>query len=381
MSLKSSNRGFHIRMSKLVPETIACGWYPIGVSSDFPSREKPVAVSLWGRKLAVYRDSQAKLVAVSSVCPHAGASLLIGDVEGSNLICPYHRWTFEAGVCTMVPAQPDGKVPVHALLENYPVHEDAGSGLVWVYVGTTLADDNKPPAAPFFADKQFRCVAGQTLWQVPLPLVAENLMDVAHVHATHAFGDPRYGSVAPYEVVRGVWGGSAKVEYKLSETGALFMPGDRATKNGLTPIEVTMFFPGAILVRFQSGQYQLAVFTALTPETDSTTRLRYFFFRNYFNKGPEPYLKVVDLLASLNIGRILKEDQRVVETIETDGQLPRLVLRSDAFPAFYRELWRKNGLNDVESGSCLAASGMQPLPSLMRDRNPAYGRFCVRSFR
>lgn len=368
-------------MFKLDSETIVSGWYPIGVSSDFPSREKPVAVSLWGRKLAVYRDSQGKLVAVSSVCPHGGASLLMGKVQGSTLICPYHRWTFEAGVCTMVPAQPDGKVPVHALLENYPVHEDANSGLVWLYVGTSLADDCKPPAASFFADKQFRCVSGQTLWHVPLPLVAENLMDVAHVHATHAFGDRSYSRVAPYEVVRGAWGGSAQVEYKLSETGALFMPGDRATKNGLTPIEVTMFFPGAILVRFQSGQYQLAVFTALTPETDNSARLRYFFFRNYFNKGPEPYLKVVDALASLNIGRILREDQRVVETIEVEGQLPRIVLRSDAFPAFYRELWRKNVLAGVEPGSCVAASGKQPLPSLMRDRNPAYGSFCLRSFR
>ncbi|MBI5172756.1 MAG: Rieske 2Fe-2S domain-containing protein [Candidatus Obscuribacter sp.] len=367
-------------MSKLGSETIVSGWYPIGVSSDFPSREKPVAVSLWGRKLAVYRDSQGKLVAVSSVCPHGGASLLIGDVEGSNLICPYHRWTFEAGVCTMVPAQPDGKVPVNALLENYPVHEDANSGLVWVYVGTTLADDNKPPAAPFFADKQFRCVAGQTLWQVPLPLVAENLMDVAHVHATHAFGDRLYSRVEPYDVVRGAWGGSAQVEYKLSETGALFMPGDRATRAGLTPIEVTMFFPGAILVRFQSGQYQLAVFTALTPETDSTTRLRYFFFRNYFNKGPEPYLKVVDFLATLNIARILKEDQRVVETIETEGQLPRIVLRSDAFPAFYRELWRKNGLAEAELGYSVTASGKQPLPSPMRGQIRTYERFCRRSF-
>ncbi len=368
-------------MSKLVPETIVRGWYPIGVSSDFPSREKPVAVNLWGRKLAVYRDSQENLVAVSSVCPHVGASLLLGEVQGNALICPYHRWGFEAGVCTSVPAQPDQRVPTHALLENYPIHEDASSSLVWLYVGTSFADDCKPPAVPFFADKRFRCVVGQSLWQAPLPLVAENLMDVAHVHATHAFGDCSYSRVEPYEVVRGAWGGSARVEYKLSETGALFMPGDRVTRAGLTPIEVTMFFPSAILVRFQSGQYELAVFTVLTPETNSTTRLRYFFFRNYFNKGPELYLKLVDLFASLNIFHILKEDQRVVETIELEGQLPRITLRSDAFPAFYRELWRKNGLAEVEPGTCMAASGKQPLPSLMRGRNPAYERFCVRSFR
>jgi nitrite reductase/ring-hydroxylating ferredoxin subunit len=42
-----------------------------------------------------------RLYALSNICPHQGAALARGPVEGTILYCPLHRWgfTLATGVC------------------------------------------------------------------------------------------------------------------------------------------------------------------------------------------------------------------------------------------------------------------------------------------
>lgn len=41
--------------------------------------------------------------AIDNRCPHAGASLADGDLEGTTVHCPLHGWTFDVvtGVCAV----------------------------------------------------------------------------------------------------------------------------------------------------------------------------------------------------------------------------------------------------------------------------------------
>ena len=46
--------------------------------------------------IAVFRD-RGQYFAIDDVCPHMGASLAGGHVEGGTVTCPWHAWRFRLG--------------------------------------------------------------------------------------------------------------------------------------------------------------------------------------------------------------------------------------------------------------------------------------------
>ncbi|MEM9589068.1 MAG: nitrite reductase small subunit NirD [Planctomycetota bacterium] len=64
----------------------------VGKVSDF---EEGVgkAVAVDGRMVAVFRQSDG-WYAIDDLCPHMGASLAEGYVEGDTVTCPWHAWRF-----------------------------------------------------------------------------------------------------------------------------------------------------------------------------------------------------------------------------------------------------------------------------------------------
>ncbi|MBL8896761.1 MAG: Rieske (2Fe-2S) protein [Planctomycetes bacterium] len=59
------------------------------------SQENARAVVSWqGKKVAVVRHG-GSLYAFEDTCPHQGASLAEGHVEGGYVHCPWHGWRFE----------------------------------------------------------------------------------------------------------------------------------------------------------------------------------------------------------------------------------------------------------------------------------------------
>jgi nitrite reductase (NADH) small subunit len=50
-------------------------------------------VSVNGKLIALFRDS-AGFHAIDDTCPHMGASLAGGFVEGGIVTCPWHAWRF-----------------------------------------------------------------------------------------------------------------------------------------------------------------------------------------------------------------------------------------------------------------------------------------------
>ena len=51
------------------------------------------AVPVDGRMVAVFRQG-AQWYAIDDLCPHMGASLAEGYVEGTTVTCPWHAWRF-----------------------------------------------------------------------------------------------------------------------------------------------------------------------------------------------------------------------------------------------------------------------------------------------
>ncbi len=48
---------------------------------------------------------EGKVYVLSNSCPHNGAALAEGKVDGGEVICPWHNWRFslEDGICSTLP--------------------------------------------------------------------------------------------------------------------------------------------------------------------------------------------------------------------------------------------------------------------------------------
>lgn len=60
--------------------------------SDVPADEGKTVLAR-GKLIAVFRDGE-RLFALDDACPHMGASLAGGHVEGGVVTCPWHAWRF-----------------------------------------------------------------------------------------------------------------------------------------------------------------------------------------------------------------------------------------------------------------------------------------------
>ena len=54
-------------------------------------------------QIALFRNGDS-VTAIDNECPHAGASLALGDTDGAIVACPFHGWEFSCttGECLSV---------------------------------------------------------------------------------------------------------------------------------------------------------------------------------------------------------------------------------------------------------------------------------------
>jgi nitrite reductase/ring-hydroxylating ferredoxin subunit len=81
----------------------------VGTLSQIPDDEG-LRVTVEGHNIALFRRDR-RVYAVGDSCPHMGASLSEGFIDGKCVVCPWHGWIFdlETGVS---PFDDDARVPV-----------------------------------------------------------------------------------------------------------------------------------------------------------------------------------------------------------------------------------------------------------------------------
>jgi nitrite reductase/ring-hydroxylating ferredoxin subunit len=85
------------------PHPTALRWVAVGRPETL--RFAPGAVvCVEGQELAIFRLEDG-YCALANSCPHAGASLAEGYVEGAEVACPWHGWRFDlrTGACRTIP--------------------------------------------------------------------------------------------------------------------------------------------------------------------------------------------------------------------------------------------------------------------------------------
>jgi len=176
--------------TKVGPGT-ACGdllrryWHPIGYSSEV-AKDSTHKVRLLGEDLVLARTESGSLLLVQERCPHRGASLLYGFVEGETIRCPYHGWLYNReGQCLERPFESEkANRSRRKIIDSYSTHEVGG--LIFAYMGP----EEEKPAFPNW-DILVR-QDGVRHFEVQDDLacnwfqVQENAVDVTHTFYTHS---------------------------------------------------------------------------------------------------------------------------------------------------------------------------------------------------
>ncbi|HEX4924622.1 MAG TPA: aromatic ring-hydroxylating dioxygenase subunit alpha [Bdellovibrionales bacterium] len=162
------------------PQVLIEGWYWAFRSSEL-KRKKTRAHNFLGKELVFYRGEDGRVVAMDAYCPHMGAHLAEGRVEGNELRCLFHYWKFSAnGACTEIPCQPQHDfVPK---VKTYPVEEKYG--MVWLWTGET--PKHPVPYVPELKDDPCDAILGNQFEKNCHPsVVMINAIDAQHFNSVH----------------------------------------------------------------------------------------------------------------------------------------------------------------------------------------------------
>jgi len=79
-------------------------------------------VSLCEKSIAIF-NLEGRFFAINNICPHRGASLASGAIDGRKVICPWHGWEFDI---------PTGHMWTGEGVESYPVKIEEDQ--IWIEV-------------------------------------------------------------------------------------------------------------------------------------------------------------------------------------------------------------------------------------------------------
>ncbi len=169
---------------------IPLGWYCIGYGDELAPREVQ-SLRYFARDLVVYRTMDGAITLAEAHCPHLGAHLGGGHIEGDGLRCPFHHWKFGAGgACIDVPyASHSGAIRERAHLDVLPVEEH--DGFIWAW----HHPHGRPPSFPVKTFEEIE--SGEWTdyqkreWTVATHVqeTGENAVDSAHFLAVHGVPD------------------------------------------------------------------------------------------------------------------------------------------------------------------------------------------------
>jgi phenylpropionate dioxygenase-like ring-hydroxylating dioxygenase large terminal subunit len=172
-------------------------WHPVARVADVSG---PLAVTLLGEELVLWRDAAGAVVAAPDRCTHREAPLSAGSVDRGCLTCPYHGWVFgEQGRCVKVPSSAEGvPVPPKAHLRTLPVQERYG--LVWVALEQP---DRDIADMPWDRDPSFRRINTPVeVWRTSVTRMTDNFCDMTHFPFVHTgtFGKGQDPYVPKFEL-------------------------------------------------------------------------------------------------------------------------------------------------------------------------------------
>ena len=244
-------------------------WYVACQSDELT--DKPLARSVLGVPLVLFRGADGKAAALLDRCPHRNVPLSLGRVvAGGRIECAYHGWQFEGGGrCVRVPGLlategRERRCPTAAVREQ--------DGFVWAYPELDAMPDGEPFAVPVVGPGYARVVREVTT-ESSLHATVENALDVPHTAFLHR-GLFRGGKPSAIHATVRRSADRVEVQYDGEPrpsgiAGRVLSPG-----GGTVEHWDRFILPSIAQVEYRLGQdVHFRVTSLCTPESDFRTRM------------------------------------------------------------------------------------------------------------
>lgn len=304
---------------------VADAWYVAAESGEVG--RSPLAVTLLGRPVVLYRTLGGAAVALEDACPHKLAPLSRGTLVGDAIECGYHGLTFDArGQCVRAPGE--RAVPPRACIPALPVAEHLG--YVWVWTGDpAAAADARLPRVPDYGRAGWTLGRGAAMrFAARWWLLAENLIDPAHTSFVHrSTVGSASGEDVPLRLERGEdgevrfgrWIEKSDPVPVMRTLGGVTGPVDRWQEYAFAAPQTGTVDFGAIAHgaprtrEVMDAGFRIRTVMFITPETARSTRYYWFQMRNF---APGDDTVTASLLASY--AGTFEEDRVLLESIQTN---------------------------------------------------------------
>jgi phenylpropionate dioxygenase-like ring-hydroxylating dioxygenase large terminal subunit len=262
-------------------------WY-VGAWGHEITRE-PMQRFMLDEPLVFYRRVSGVPVVLDDRCIHRFAPLSAGCLDGDNIVCGYHGFTYApSGDCIAIPGV--GRAPKKIGVKSYPVVEKWG--WIWVWMGEPdLADETKIPDFHYLDDPEWTGKGDTLNIKCAYNLVYENLLDLTHakfVHKTTLATDDVTEFPLEIEEVdetvivqRKMYG--IKASPLFARAGAITQPVDHRQHITFTPpcyISINTTVKSAENSS-EDKIVDLRILNALTPETSKTTNYFWNLVRSF----------------------------------------------------------------------------------------------------
>jgi phenylpropionate dioxygenase-like ring-hydroxylating dioxygenase large terminal subunit len=156
-------------------------WYV--AASDAEIGSKPLARTILGEPVVLFRTGAGAPVVFEDRCPHRHLPLSMGKLVGDELQCHYHGLRFAPdGRCVRIPGQ--DHIPAGAKAKTYPLVERYH--WIWIWMGDPARAD--PAAIPDFHwldDANWGAKSAYLHVDANWQLIVDNLLDLTHLAFVH----------------------------------------------------------------------------------------------------------------------------------------------------------------------------------------------------
>lgn len=336
-------------------------WYMAGWAEEVT--QTPMARTLLGESVLMYRRENGEAVAMQNRCPHRHAPLHLGQRVGDEIECPYHGLRLDAtGACT---DNPHGRhvIPPAMRIKAYPLVELYS--VLWIWMGDAPPDTALIPDFSVFTRDGHRTVRRSMMVEADYRLIADNVLDLTHIVFVH----------------KGI-GGQAFLQNESNETqqlgqqvwcrrrnvGITAAPAYRAVEPGYNDVKVDKQqnirwdVPSNLLLHIQhheTGQPERLLTNnyggnLLTPETETRTHYFWSVTRDYAldNERLDVLLEKAVEDAFAGEDKPIIEAQQRMMNLAGDRLPPTVLIETDSAAVRARRLLE--GLIQAEQGQSAA---------------------------
>ena len=294
-------------------------WYAVEYDSAIKPGEMKEVV-FWKRSVALFRGEDGKLRAVENRCAHRQLKLTTGHVEGCNVVCAYHGWTYDGeGRVTDIPHELFGKKMPKFKIPSLPIK--VRYGLVWMFFGDEKRANDVPlPEIPELeGPNAWTCVPVDFTLNAHHSMIIDNVSDFTHAYLHRKYKPFNgYAKLTRMETIGDHVHLSYDAEVGRGKISGLFVDRDAIDTNKM---DLCYEYP----YQWSNTDDHIKHYLFVLPIDENTTRT---FFLFYFKQFIVPFTKVkipkrvmhpfMRIANELLVKPLLRQDAYAVEA-EQDG--------------------------------------------------------------